>query len=460
MSTQREFDHPPTAGGADAPQLARRQFLRRAGLGAGALAALGASAPHGGAQSTVAMQLLTTTLREISTHYFSGAPDDIVEGQRYLSHLLGAACEFYLEGDALRPYFVRMVSPVRKFLGDNPDAIYHFSLIDGQRDYRIRGQRTGQEYIAYTVHGSDAEDGDWNIPGIAHINHRKLRPSNRYGEYELFLGPTPRPGHNWLRTEPQARYIVCRHYYENRISAAADPAVQPILSIEPLPAPAAQDDPLPDAEIARRLYAVIKFLRASTIDMQRSTPDWWSNIPNTLGKIAHFGANQDDIGLGALDNSYTAGSYVLAPDQVLLMTGHMPPCYFANVVLWNRFLQTDDYRHQQISLNRTQMRLGKDSSYRIAIGSHNPRPTHWDWLDTGNRPFGIIQWRFLLAVGAIETPQLQLATVAEVAGGMIPTARTRPAEAPVQAPVQETDPTETTPTNSVNLSTQEPTVRP
>ena len=166
------------------------------------------------------MRELSATLREISTRYFSPAhgfssTSDIVEGQRYLSHLLGAACEFYLEGDALRPYFVRMVSPVRKFLGDNPDAVYHFSLIDGQRDYRIRGRRMGQEYIAYTVHGGEAADGDWNIPGTAHINHRQLR-ANLRGEYELFLGPMPQPGRNWLQTGPQARYVVCRHYYENQ----------------------------------------------------------------------------------------------------------------------------------------------------------------------------------------------------------------------------------------------------
>ena len=151
--------------------------------------------------------------------------------------------------------------------------------------------------------------------------------------------------------------------------------------------------------------------------MQRAVPKWWSNVPNQLGAIEHFGSNQDDIGLGAIDNTYTAGPYLLEPGQVLLMTGRMPACFFANVVLWNRFLQTDDYRYQQLSLNRRQLRLGEDDSYRIAIGPRNPRPTHWDWLDTGGRSFGIIQWRFLLAEGAVEPPQLRVAAIDEVASG-------------------------------------------
>ena len=35
--------------------------------------------------------------------------------------------------------FTRIVSPQRKLLGDNPDAIYYWTRIDGARSYRIRG---------------------------------------------------------------------------------------------------------------------------------------------------------------------------------------------------------------------------------------------------------------------------------------------------------------------------------
>ncbi|HEX2485401.1 MAG TPA: hypothetical protein VHQ66_08880, partial [Myxococcota bacterium] len=54
---------------------------------------------------------------------------DQVEKLRNALHLFSAALDFYLEGDPERPEFVRIVTPTRKILGDNPDAIYHFARL-------------------------------------------------------------------------------------------------------------------------------------------------------------------------------------------------------------------------------------------------------------------------------------------------------------------------------------------
>ena len=35
---------------------------------------------------------------------------------------------------------------------------------------------------------------------------------------------------------------------------------------------------------------------------------------------------------------------VLAPDEALVIRGRFPECRFANLVLWNRHIQTFDYR--------------------------------------------------------------------------------------------------------------------
>ena len=92
----------------------------------------------------------------------------------------------------------------------------------------------------------------------------------------------------------------------------------------------------------------------------------------------------------------------------------MPTCFFANAVLWNRFLQSDDYRYRQVSLNRQQMRLGADGSYRIAVSPKDPGGV--DWLDTGGRLSGLIQWRFLLAEGQVEQPRTRLVPIEQAAG--------------------------------------------
>jgi hypothetical protein len=41
-----------------------------------------------------------------------------------------------------------------------------------------------------------------------------------------------------------------------------------------------------------------------------------------------------------------------------VVQGAMPDCSFANVVLWNRFLQTLDYAHRRVSLNRHHLGRG------------------------------------------------------------------------------------------------------
>ena len=386
-------------------------------------AALPSLLPAGaGSQSQRAMETLASTMREISIRYFAPErrftePLDVAEGQRFLLHLLSAATDFYLEGDPARPWFVSMVSPIRKYLGDNPDARYFFAPLHSDRYYRITGRRKGREYISYTVHGGSHE-GNWNAPGISHINHREIY-ADPSGLYEILLGPQ-KPADfsgNFLSTEPGAAYIVSRHYYENEKNAAADPMVQPELRIEaeepPGPPPLATD-----AEIAKRLQAVANFLRVSTLAIPPPTPEtvpaWWSLVPNQMGKTMHFGSNQDEIGLGAIDNTYSAGPYVLKPGQALLMEGRMPTCFFANAVLWNRFLQSDDYRYRQVSLNRQQMRLGADGSYRIAVSPKDPGGV--DWLDTGGRLSGLIQWRFLLAEGQVEQPRTRLVPIEQAAG--------------------------------------------
>jgi hypothetical protein len=53
-------------------------------------------------------------------------PEEIGEGERALAHILQTALAFWLEADPERPVFQHYVTPTRKLLGDNPDAIYFF----------------------------------------------------------------------------------------------------------------------------------------------------------------------------------------------------------------------------------------------------------------------------------------------------------------------------------------------
>jgi hypothetical protein len=82
----------------------RRDFLKIVGAAGGA-AALGCNG---------------STLP--GAHAASAA--DAADAHRYVMHTLSGGLDFYFGTETTNPLFERIVSPSRKFLGDNPDAIY------------------------------------------------------------------------------------------------------------------------------------------------------------------------------------------------------------------------------------------------------------------------------------------------------------------------------------------------
>jgi hypothetical protein len=116
----------------------------------------------------------------------------------------------------------------------------------------------------------------------------------------------------------------------------------------------------------------------------------------------------------AADAAYSMAPYALAPDEALVMTGRWPECRFANVCLWNRYLQTFDYAHRPVSRNRANTALEPDGSFRIVIAHDDPGVPNW--IDTEGRPFGMVFWRFFLPEGPIDTPQATVVKRADVRG--------------------------------------------
>jgi hypothetical protein len=336
---------------------------------------------------------------------------DVVEGYRYVTELLSEASELLVEADPERPRFSSIVSPARKFLGDNPDALYQQAVIRGDRAYRVTGRRDHQTYISFTVHGPDP-NGGINGPVLADRNDRDLvvEPD---GSFELILSPDEHPG-NWIKLDPDARMVIVRNYYLRERSVQTDPDVWVRLDIEPLddPGPA---PPLDDETFARRLRDANAFVQATTIGMrvfgEPATVPFVSNEPNTVGTPWSF-RNADVDAAGAVDIYYSSGSFDLAPDQALVMEGTLPPCAFANVMLWNVHMQTLEYRTRRSSLNSEQIVTDTDGAYRIVISERDPGVPNW--LDVGGHRRGTIFWRFLLPDGQPDTPRCRVYTVDDV----------------------------------------------
>lgn len=370
-------------------------------------------------QAKTAFKGLIDTLSEASDMYLN--PDrgltseiDIAEGVRYVLHMLSAGIDLYLENDPENPEFVRIVSPTRKLMGDNPDAVYYFARIRGDRSYRIKGRKGQECYLSFTVHGrpEDGRLGAAAEPVLADVNDRGLR-TNADGSYEVILSPDKHPG-NWIELKPNASSVITRHYFELEGSPAADPELKVELSIEPMDS-ASNREPLQDSRIAQKVADVTAFVRGGTIDMPvlfTMPVPFVSPVPNELAEPTVFRVSEQDS-WGAVDIAYSMAQFRVNPDEALVMTGRFPECAFANVVLWNRHMQSYEFRDRRVSLNRKQTVLEKDGSYRMVIAHRDPGVPNW--LDTEGHNEGIIFWRFLLPEGQPEKPQCTLVPLAEVA---------------------------------------------
>ncbi len=355
-------------------------------------------APNHAPLTTAVFDDLIAALTEIRDGYVLSAarftdPLDVVEGYRYVVQALSAASELFAEGDPEHPRFASIVSPARKMQGDNPDAIYHFARINGHRAYRVFGRIREQCYTSFTIHGV-AADGGMAGPLLGDVNDRNFTVADD-GSYELVLSATERPS-NWLQLDPAAHAVVVRSYYHRVKSVQNDPSISVEIGIEAL-GEASPPPPLDDATFATRLAEAVAFVRQVTIGQNvfgsPSPVPFVSNVPNTLPMPFSF----RDSGLpvpGAADIVYAMGRWDLQPDQALVMTGFLPECAFANVMLWNRHMQTLDYRNHQSSLNQQQISLEADGSYRLVVAHSNPGVANW--LDTDGHRQGSIFWRFLL----------------------------------------------------------------
>ncbi|HEX9684011.1 MAG TPA: hypothetical protein VGA13_13085 [Acidimicrobiales bacterium] len=354
--------------------------------------------------SRAAFDQLLDDLRAVADGYIHGDPTftdlDVVEGYGLVTSLLSGAIEHRLASDPDRPVFTPIVSPLRKFLGDNADALYQWTRIRGDGCYRVRGRMIGETYLSFTVHGVDPAGGAGQAV-LADVNDRDLAIASD-GSYELTFGPGSdppgrgTPGSNHVTLQPTAESLLTRHYFSRPVNVAADPSVRPELTIEPLHDPG-PPPPATDEEMADRLRAVGRFVRAETVD--RPLPEemgpipFVSREPNLLPAPARF-SDAALATVGAVDIWYAMAPFVLGPDDALVMGGILPDGPFSNVMLWNRHMQTLDYRHRTTCLNDTQLLLDDQRRFRVVAAPRDPGVPNW--LDTEGRSIGLIFWRFLL----------------------------------------------------------------
>jgi len=365
-------------------------------------------------ESRAALGELISLLQEVDQRWAGEewnlhSAEDIVGAHRSLMHVLDGAIGTMFENNPAAPVLRQIVTPSRKFTGDNSDAIYFDAPVSADYEYRLRGQMNGAVYVSITIE-EGTEDGSLGTKTAGIINDSEFDIDDQ-GNFELRLGGAPAT-RNWLALSPGASRITSRHYFEEPTSAAANPDKIPRLRIEVLN-PGAPPAPPTDADVAAGIRRVAQFLYSRTLGMppMAETADkvpFLSIIPNAFPAPVPPG----DMGLAAIDAAYSMAPYFLGPDEALVITGRWPECRMANVCLWTRFQQTYDYNNRQVSLNRAQTQLEPDGSFRMVIAHQDPGCPNW--IDTEGRMLGLVFWRFFLAESDIDTPQARVVPFSDI----------------------------------------------
>ncbi len=331
---------------------------------------------------------------------------DVAEGHRHMLHVLEQALLVELEATPTHPLVQHQVSPVRKSNGDNADAIYYSTPLAPGRTYRLRSNQAGAVYSSVTIEAGGQGGGyAGRIAGVINDSQYDIAAD---GRFEVVLGGPPRAS-NWIALPDDVSRISTRHYFENLRSAATDPLLHVPMEIECLdsqPPPPHPDD----TSIAAAIRRVEAYVRTRTLEMPRPAkmPAWVSTTPNVFNPPEKPGS----LAYAAADAAYTMAPYAVAPDEALVLRGRLPACRFANVMLWNRYLQSYDYMNRRISLNRRQMQFESDGSYRIVIAHRDPGVPNW--LDCEGRTTGQVYWRIMLPEASVETPRAELVPLASL----------------------------------------------
>jgi hypothetical protein len=313
----------------------------------------------------------------------------VAEGYRHLTHLLAYALDLYLEADPERPVFTALASPTQKILGDNVDSRYHFAALRGDRRYRIRGRRGNDVYLAFCVYGGKP-DGEWSERVVANLSQRDL-VCDAAGGFTIVLAAEPVPdAPNVITLAPDAVCVITREYYLDRGNIR--PATFAIEALDPVSAP----PPLDDATLARRLGAVATFVR-ETIQF---APLPSGLPPNLLGPAMPW--NPGVPGWGTPDNVYSLGLFRLEPDEALVIEGRAPRCVYFGAQLWNRYMQSLDYRYHRVSLNSSEIAFEPDGSFRLVVAHRDPGLPNW--IDTAGHREGVVFCRWLQADALPEQP--------------------------------------------------------
>lgn len=305
---------------------------------------------------------------------------DRAKGFRLLARNIALSLQFNMENiDADFPELQRYFDPLRKQGGDNTDALYVGSPINGSDTYRITGQRGNARYFAVTV----LEDG--NTPwGGAVVG--TMIDSDIYveadGSFEIILSPDKHEG-NWIKTSPDSWRVTFRQFFADWENE--QPMVARIDRLGPV-----------KPKVETSVALIQSGLKESASWVRESTFYWadmidkWQVQPNTFLSYRQL----DDNAIDATPGGEPLICYWQLPkDEALIVRVTPPQANYWAVEFGSYWWETMDYRYRLCSTNCHHAALEDNGELIIVVAHEDPGVPNW--LDPSGHVEGYITLRWI-----------------------------------------------------------------
>ena len=368
------------------------------------------------------------------------SPRERAEGFRYLASLIAGGHELEMEADRAHPVLARAFTPIRSFVGDGPDTLYHDAKLDASLSYEFTIRRGDDIFFSIVVYASD-DEGMRSM--VSFLIDKDIAFEEEAGDQVATIhisAERPDGAKNWLKLEGNQPFIMTRQYFPECVIEVDEgkyrAAVMNVASV---------DDVLPPTryaidDLSAGLDRIVAFMH-DTVDaglgvsaiVGMSTIEYENDKLSTPTRIGSDGQLAVDEGehedytpdevfemidpkvvannLPGPGIGYSGVSFKLADDEAILIEGKDVPCRYWSCQVFDHYLRAGDYRHHPVAINNRQVVYDPDGSFRIYACGENPGVKNW--VSTEGRGRGQVVLRTLLADTDL-LPEMSVIKVAEI----------------------------------------------
>jgi hypothetical protein len=305
---------------------------------------------------------------------------DRAEGLRYLGRLTRLGLELCFEhADADFPVFLNAWNATTKAGADNPDNHYLNATVRGDCEYRVWGVRgTARSLRFATLANRDATEGRMALTGSLRAGDMTFAAD---GSFEIAVSRHPRPG-NWLALGSDSSVLTVRQNLGDRRREL--PAA---VHIERIGGPST-----PRLLTPRRadwaLRGAVSFLER-VAGRYADWAAWFQQRPNRLHDLKDTPFHEEG---GDPRTCYMHGYWSVGADEALVIETEVPDCEMWNFQLNNYWMESLDYRHHPVCINKQQARYNSDGSLTLVVAASDPGVGNF--LDTTGHCCGTMTFRW------------------------------------------------------------------